>query len=126
MVKAQGAENETSSKTIDAKVDQIERPEYMFYDIETDCSYQIEGTDKYLHRPMRIEATKMKVRGAGSYEESFVASFSFDGYNCIEQFNNFLVRDKTNRNSTVIAHTGGGLRPQVYSKLGYQAWNISE
>ena len=50
----------------------------------------------------------MKVRGTGSYEESFVASFSFDGYNCIEQFCNFLFRDKTNRNSTVIAHNGGG------------------
>jgi len=38
MVKAQGAENETSSKTIATKVNQIEQPEYMFYDIETDCS----------------------------------------------------------------------------------------
>ena len=108
MVKALGAENEASAKTIAAKVKQIEEPGYIIYDIETDCSFRIEGTDTYLHRPMIIEATKLKVRGAGSYEESFVASFSFDGYNCIEQFCIFLLREKTHRNSTVIAHNGGG------------------
>jgi len=98
MVQALGTENETSARAIAAKVKQIAEPGYIIYDIETDCNYKIEGADTYLHRPMRIEATKVKVRGTGSYEESFVRSFSFDGYNCIEQFCNFLFRDKTNRN----------------------------
>ena len=76
------------------QIDRILHPKYIIYDIETDCSSNIEGTNKYLHRPMRIEATTLKIRGSGSYEESLVASFSFDGYDCINKFCNFLFRKK--------------------------------
>ena len=45
MVKALGADNETSAKTIAANVKHIKEPQYIIYDIETDCSYKIEGAD---------------------------------------------------------------------------------
>ena len=41
MVEALGAENETSAKPIAAKVNQIKEPQYIIYDIETDCSYKM-------------------------------------------------------------------------------------
>ena len=90
---------------------------------------------------MRIEATKLKVRGGGSYEESFVASFRFDGYECVDKCCDFLFRDKTNRNSTIIAHSGAtyddkcivnwaikhGTYPRTYirqgSRLTYKSYN---
>jgi hypothetical protein len=50
---------------------------------------------------MRKEATTLKIRGSG-------ACFSFDGYDCINKLCDFLLRDKTNRYSTVIAHNGSG------------------
>ena len=57
---------------------------------------------------MRIEATTLKKGGSGSYEESLVAWFSFDGYDCINKCCDFLFRGQTHRYSAVIAHNGSG------------------
>ena len=57
---------------------------------------------------MRIEATKLNVRGSGSYEDRVVDSFSFGCHDCINKLCDFIFKDKTNRNSTVIAHNGAG------------------
>ena len=95
------------------KIERIKHPQYSIFDMETDCSSNIEGTKKYLHTPMRIEATTLEIRGSGSYEESFVDSFSFDGYDGINRCIDFLFEDTTNRNSTVIAHNGAGYDDEV-------------
>ena len=55
------------------------------YDIETGCNSTTEKTNTDSHGPMRIEATNLKVRWSGSYEESVVASFSSDGYTRVEK-----------------------------------------
>ena len=45
------------------QIERIKHPQYSIFDIETDCSSNIEGTKKYLHEPVRIEATTSKLKG---------------------------------------------------------------
>ena len=42
--RARGADNEAPPQQISVNVNQLKEPGYIIYDIETDCSYTIEGT----------------------------------------------------------------------------------
>ena len=57
---------------------------------------------------MKIIAFKLKITGSGSFEESFVEKYTFDGYDCNDKLCSWLFRDKSNRYHTVIAHNGCG------------------
>jgi hypothetical protein len=78
----------------------VENPRYIVYDIETDIH-------TLTHKQNYICAQVMVVKNDHSYEKSLIETVKFDGYNCMNDFFNWLF-DEKNKHSTVFAHNAAG------------------
>ena len=78
----------------------IEHPKYIIYDFEADVH-------TLTHLPNHVEADVLKIGETHSYDESKQSTFSYNGYDAVGQFCNWLFTDE-NSNSTVIAHNQAG------------------
>ena len=70
------------------------------YDFETD-------THTNIHKPNLCEVSVLNVSDDHEYDKSFEKSESFEGYECLDNFGDWLFQ-KENTNSTVFAHNQAG------------------
>ena len=89
-----------TSKNINVIIDTIKCPRYIIYDFETD-------THTLTHKPNHVEVSVLKVNESHTYDSCLVSSTYFNGYGCEDKLCDWLF-DKSNANSTVIAHNGAG------------------
>ena len=65
-----------TGEDVEAEIMRTLEPGIIVVDYETDCSTNIGGDEidkkTCLHKPMKIIAFKLKIRGSGSFEECFV------------------------------------------------------
>ena len=79
-------------------------PGYFVYDFETDTSTNI-------HRPNLCEVSFLQVSDDHTYKNSFKWSKSFEGYNCANEFCDWLFSGKI-KDCTVFAHNQAGYDAQ--------------
>ena len=97
--KYEKSKNQTT-KVLNKITEQMNNPRYIVYDFETDTSTNI-------HKPNLCEVSVLKVSDDHDFKKSFETSASFEGYDCLENFCNWLFQ-KANANSTVFAHNQAG------------------
>ena len=78
----------------------MNNPRYIVWDAETD-------TSTLTHRPNLIKVDVLKVDEFHNYRNSLLYKKTFEGYNCCDDFCNWLFSEE-NAYSTVLAHNGGG------------------
>jgi len=80
--------------------DSVIKQRYIIWDAETD-------TSSLVHKPNLIVVNVLEADMFNSYDRSLINSLTFTGYNCCDEFCNWLF-SKENANSVVIAHNGSG------------------
>jgi predicted alpha/beta-fold hydrolase len=80
--------------------DSVNKQRYIIWDAETD-------TSTLIHQPNLIVVNVLETDATNNYDRSLVASLKFEGYNCCDEFCNWLF-SKQNANSIIIAHNGSG------------------
>ena len=89
-----------SKNKIKKIIQQINNPRYIVYDFETD-------THTNIHKPNLCEVTILNVSNDHDYRHSKGQQLSFEGYNCANDFCNWLFSEE-NSDSTVFAHNQSG------------------
>ena len=80
--------------------DSVIKQRYIIWDAETD-------TSSLVHKPNLIVVNVLEADMFNSYDRSLINSLTFTGYNCCDEFCNWLF-SKEIANSVVIAHNGSG------------------
>jgi hypothetical protein len=82
------------------KEEQILYPDFISYDFESD-------TSDNLHKPNHVEADVLKISYDHDYKKSLIDTFSYNGYDVLDKFCEWLFTDK-HRGMTVMAHNQSG------------------
>ena len=112
--------NVKSEETILKIKNEILYQRYIIFDIETDTSSdrilrnnfdedKSESSSLEIHSPNHLEYDVLQIdeEMTHEYDKCLITSSSFYGYNCVDDFCEWLFTE-ANRNTTVMAHNGAG------------------
>ena len=115
-----------SAQSIAGKQLSMHTSRYIVYDFEADASTNTHELDHF-------EVDILRGNDCYEYDKCLLYTHSFDGYNTLDRFCDWLFTDKSHCNSTVLAHNGSGydfrfvlkyglergLHPDVFIRSGY-------